>query len=55
MSLLGLLLVIVVMVVGFSIGRAVAVPGSVSMQSRVSDWARDHNLTFLVENVDKFR
>ncbi|WP_157491056.1 MULTISPECIES: hypothetical protein [Protofrankia] len=55
MSLLGLLLMIVVMVVGFSIGRAVALPGSASMQSRVSDWARDHNLTFLVESVDKER
>ncbi len=52
---LSLLMVIVVMVVGFSIGRAVAVPSSASVQSRVGDWARDHNLTFFIEGVDRFR
>ncbi len=52
---LSLLMVIVVMVVGFSIGQAVALPGPASVHSRVGNWARDHNLTFFVNGVDRFR
>ncbi|SBW29096.1 putative secreted protein [Candidatus Protofrankia californiensis] len=55
MTALSLLMVIVVMVVGFSVGQAVAVPSSASVQSRVGNWARDHNLTFLIDGVDRFR
>ncbi len=50
-----LLLVVIVLIVGFSVGQALAAPGSASAQSRVGNWARDHHLTFLVDAAGKLR
>ncbi|MDT3445545.1 hypothetical protein [Pseudofrankia sp. BMG5.37] len=35
--------------VGVSLGRQLALPGDASLQIRISDWARDHRLGFIVE------
>ncbi len=45
----------VFMIVGFSIGQALASPGSAPALSRVGTWARDHHLAFLVDGVEKLR
>ncbi len=50
-----LLLVVIFLIVGFSVGQALAAPGSASAQSRVGNWARDHHLTFLVDTAGKLR
>ncbi|WP_322752857.1 hypothetical protein [Frankia sp. Cas3] len=52
---LTVLAAVVFMIVGFSIGQALASPGSATAQSRVGTWARDHHLAFLVDGVEKLR
>jgi hypothetical protein len=43
-----LLVVTVVLLVGFSVGAALAAPGDASVTSRLANWARDHYLGFVV-------
>lgn len=42
-------------VVGVSIGRTLALPGDQGTLSRMADWARDHHLSVVVDQVDRFR
>jgi hypothetical protein len=44
---------IAVLVVGFSIGHALAVPGPDTTRTRLGDWARSHSLGFVVTGLNK--
>ncbi|WP_091279646.1 hypothetical protein [Parafrankia sp. CH37] len=48
-------LVCVVLVVGVSIGRALAQPGDQGVPSRLADWARDNHLSVVVDQVKELR
>ena len=47
------LVLIAVLVVGFSIGHALAVPGPDTTRTRLGDWARSHSLGFVVTGLNK--
>jgi hypothetical protein len=44
-----LLVVLVVLLIGFSVGQALAAPGDADMRTRLGGWARDHHLGFVVD------
>jgi hypothetical protein len=50
-----LLVVALVLVVGASLGRELALPGTAGVTTRVGDWARGHHLGFVINQVDKLR
>jgi hypothetical protein len=50
-----LLVVALVLVTGVSLGRELALPGSVGVTSRVGVWARAHHLGFVIDKIDKLR
>jgi hypothetical protein len=53
LRVVGALVLIGVLVVGFSVGHALAVPGSDTARSRLGDWARGHSLGFVVTGLHK--
>jgi hypothetical protein len=44
-----LLIVLVVLLIGFSVGQALAAPGDADMRTRLGGWARGHHLGFVVD------
>jgi hypothetical protein len=40
---------------GISLGRTLAMPGDAGSGERVAGWARDHQLGFVVDQVDRVR
>jgi hypothetical protein len=49
------LVVALVLVVGVSLGRELALPGTAGATSRLGDWARAHHLGFVIVQLDKLR
>ncbi|MGF7235014.1 MAG: hypothetical protein ACQSGP_08650, partial [Frankia sp.] len=42
-----------VLVIGFSVGHVLALPGTDSASARLAEWARDHHLNFAVTYLEK--
>ncbi|MCL9761131.1 hypothetical protein [Frankia sp. AiPa1] len=45
--------VAVVLVVGVSLGRTLALPGNAGAMARIADWGRANHLAFVVNRVDR--
>jgi Phosphodiester glycosidase len=46
-------ILVAVLLVGFSVGHVLALPGSDSVSARLAEWARDHHLNFAVTSLEK--
>lgn len=55
LTLVKIVLVGAMIVIGVSVGRALALPGDQGSLSRMADWARDNHLSVVVDQVDRLR